>query len=100
METAKIFSKQYPEAALQEAKELRSSERAHLALSLLSDFENSKKIMLVGHEPQISSLASLLITGSVRPVMEFRQVGIAGISCMGNLDHAFLMFFLSPKMLL
>ncbi len=99
-QTAKIFAEFYLEAPLKTANELRSSERARMALPLLSGLGNEKKVMLVGHEPHLSSLASLLITGSERPVLEFRKAGIAGISCTGNLDQGYLMFLLTPKMLL
>lgn len=96
-ETAKIFAALYPEAILKEAKGLTPFDKARMALPLLSELGHGKKVMLVGHEPHLSSLASLLITGSERPVMEFRKAGIAGISCSGKLDQGYLMFLLSPK---
>jgi phosphohistidine phosphatase len=96
-ETAKIFAAHYPAAALKEGKGLTPHDRARMAIPLLSDAGQGKRVMLVGHEPHLSSLASLLITGSERPVLEFKKAGIAGIGCGGDLAHCYLMFLLSPK---
>lgn len=99
-QTAEIFAGVYPDVKMKESKNLVPMEKARMVLPLLSGLGESKKVMLVGHEPNLSSLASLLITGSERPVLEFKRAGIAGISCSGILDHAYLMFLLTPKMLL
>ncbi len=96
-ETAKIFAEFYPAAMLKEGKGLTPLDKARSALPLLSE-AHGKRVMLVGHEPHMSSLASLLITGSERPVLEFRKAGIAGIACPGgDLLGCYLMFLLSPK---
>lgn len=96
-ETAKIFAEFYPEAVVKEGKGLTPGDRARMAIPLLSDLHPGTKVMLVGHEPHLSSLASLLITGSERPVLEFKKAGIAGIGCAGDLAHCYLMFLLTPK---
>ncbi len=98
-ETAKIFASHYPDAVVKESKGLTPSDRARMALPLLSELSPGAKVMLVGHEPHLSALASLLMTGSERPVLEFRKAGIAGLACTGNLQHCYLMFLLTPKFL-
>ena len=99
-ETAKIFHEQYPKAKLKEGKGLTPFDKAGFALPQLEELSVEMKVMLVGHEPHMSCLASLLITGSDRPVMEFKKAGIAGIGSLSGLDSCYLMFLLTPKMLL
>ncbi len=98
-ETAEIFLEHFPNAHLKEGKGLTPFDKAHMALPLLSEHGQGKKIMLVGHEPHLSCLASLLMTGSERPILEFRKAGIAGLASTGSLQHCYLMFLLSPKFL-
>jgi phosphohistidine phosphatase len=99
-ETAEIFAASYPKAKLQVAKNITPHDKAHIALAMLSNVGQGAKVMVVGHEPHLSCLASLLITGSERPVLEFRKAGIAGIACTGNLQSCYLMFLLTPKMMI
>jgi len=99
-ETAKIFFEHYPGAKLQEGKGLTPFDKARMALPLLTEIGHGKKVMIVGHEPHLSCLASFLITGSERPVLEFRKAGIAGLMCTGNLQQCYLVFLLTPKMIL
>ena len=99
-ETAKIFHELYPKAKLEEGKGLTPFDKAGFALPQLQELPKGMKVMLVGHEPHMSCLASLLITGSDRPVLEFKKAGIAGIGCLNGLESCYLMFLLTPKMLL
>jgi phosphohistidine phosphatase len=99
-ETAEIFATQFPKAKLEEGKGMTPFDKAGFALPQISALSQGTKIMLVGHEPHLSCLASLLITGSDRPVMEFKKAGIAGIGCVNDLQSCYLMFLLTPKMLL
>lgn len=99
-ETAVIFSDVYPKAKLVEGKGLTPFDKAGFALPQLEEIPQGKKVMLVGHEPHLSCLASLLITGSDRPVLEFKKAGIAGIGCLNGLESCYLMFLLTPKMML
>jgi len=98
-ETAKIFAEYYPDAEVKEGKGLTPFDKARMAMPLLSELPQGAKVMLVGHEPHLSCLASLLMTGSEHPVLEFRKAGIAGLACTGNLQHCYLMFLLTPKFL-
>ncbi len=99
VETAKIFAAEFPEARLEEAKGLTPMDPARGALSLLSGLGKGERFMIVGHEPHLSSLASLLLTGKEHPIVEFKRAGIAAIECLGSIHQCRLMFLLSPKWL-
>lgn len=99
-ETARIFSAHYPKAKLAEGKGMTPFDKAGFALPQISELAHGTRVMLVGHEPHLSCLASLLITGSDRPVLEFKKAGIAGIGCVNDLQSCYLMFLLTPKMML
>jgi phosphohistidine phosphatase len=99
VETAKIFSQEFPGAKLIGAKGLTPHDEAKYALPLLSGIGSEECVMVVGHEPHLSSLASLLLTGKDSPILEFRKAGIAAIECQGPLQNCRLQFLLVPKAL-
>ncbi len=98
-ETARYFAAEYPKARVETSAGLTPHDEARAAVQLLEGFGDKDAVMLVGHEPHLSSLASLLITGHDNPVLEFKKAGIAGIECVGSLVNARLSFLLSPKWL-
>ncbi len=99
VETAKIFAQEFPEARLEMAKCLAPHDKPSRALSLMEDSGLSKCTMIVGHEPHLSFLAGLLLTGQELPILEFKKAGIAGIECQGSLQNCRLNFLLTPKFL-
>lgn len=99
VETAEIFAKEFPSARMEMAKGLTPSDSARSALPLLSEIGQDECIMVVGHEPHLSSLASLLLTGKDFPILEFKRAGIAAIECMGTIHQCRLNFLLTPKWL-
>jgi phosphohistidine phosphatase len=99
VETAEIFAGEFPKTRREAAKGLTPMDSAKSALPLLAGFGEDDCVMLVGHEPHLSSLVSLLITGRDSSVVEMKKAGIAGIECAANLQHARLSFLLSPKWL-
>jgi phosphohistidine phosphatase len=96
VETAAIFAREFPKAKVEPAKGLTPHDAPKAAFPLLA---GEGAVMLVGHEPHLSSLVSLLITGREAPVVEMKKAGIAGIECLSALQHCRLMFLLSPKWL-
>jgi phosphohistidine phosphatase len=98
-ETAEIFAKEFPQARLILAKGLTPQDSAKAALPLLSGFHSGNCVMIVGHEPHLSSLASLLVTGRPDPIVEVRKAGIVGIECEPPLHGCRINFLLSPKWL-
>jgi len=98
-ETARIFSAEFPRAKLVCANGLTPHDEPKSALPLLSAVGEGEAIMIVGHEPHLSSLASRLLTGKDQPLVEFKKAGIAGFEFLPDLQHCRLNFLLSPKWL-
>jgi phosphohistidine phosphatase len=98
-ETAEIFAQEFPDAELVISSLLVPMGRVRDALDLLRNFPEEAKVMLVGHEPHLSCLASLLISGHENPIVEFRKAGIARIE-WDRENHGCLIALLPPKFLL
>jgi phosphohistidine phosphatase len=98
-ETARIFAAEFPKAKLISSGGLTPHDEPRSALPLIAAAKESGAVMLVGHEPHLSSLASRLMTGQDTPLVEFKKAGIAGFESYGDLERCRLSFFLSPKWL-
>ena len=98
-ETARIFAEEFPKAKLVAASGLTPHDEPRSALPLLAAAGDGSAVMLVGHEPHLSSLASRLMTGKDTPLVEFKKAGIAGFESFGDLERCRMSFFLSPKWL-
>lgn len=96
-ETAEIFAAAFPGAKLKEAPGLRPHDEPASALENLDDLHG--RVMLVGHEPHMGMLASLLLTGGLDAIMPFKKAGIAGFE-WGGAGRSRLMFFLTPRFIL
>lgn len=96
-ETARIFAGEFPRAKLVCTTGLTPHDEPKSALPLFSGGHDA--VMVVGHEPHLSSLASRLLTGKDNPLVEFKKAGIAGFECLADLQHCRLCFLLSPKWL-
>jgi phosphohistidine phosphatase len=64
--------------------------------------EGSRTLALVGHEPDLSQWAELLILGDVRGVIQLKKAGIIGIEIPDNIDPIgnSILFWLTPPRLL
>jgi phosphohistidine phosphatase len=64
--------------------------------------EHSGTLALVGHEPDLSQWAELLILGDVRGVIQLKKAGIIGIEIPDNIDPIgnSILFWLTPPRLL
>jgi phosphohistidine phosphatase len=62
----------------------------------------SDRLALVGHEPDLSQWAELLILGDVQGVIELKKAGIIGIEIPDNIDPIgnSILFWLTPPRLL
>lgn len=98
-ETAEIFAKEFPKARVESADGLTPHDSAKSALPIVNRIGVDECVMLFGHEPHLSSLASLLLTGKSEPIMEFRKCGIAAIEFDSSIHHGRLQFLLMPKWL-
>ena len=97
-ETAEYFAKLFPKAKKSSANGLTPHDSPYGALALLRDLAD-ENVMFVGHEPHLSSLASLILTGQELPLLELKKAGIVGLECLPRLQHCRLSFLLSPKWL-
>jgi phosphohistidine phosphatase len=64
-ETAEIVAEAYPDGAKpQELQALVGSVPADKAVAALAPFARNENVLAVGHEPQLSALVALLLTGT------------------------------------
>jgi len=71
-------------------------------LKALREGSYGKNVLLVGHEPHLSSLVSLMVTGRADAMeMAFKKAGLAGIDCAAGLaaGSGVLEFLLKPSQL-
>jgi phosphohistidine phosphatase len=72
------------------------------AVAALRPFAKQKHVMIVGHEPQLSSLAALLLTGSTDGgKLELKKGGCIALSVAARAEKggAELMWMLTPRQL-
>ena len=99
LETAEYFAKEYPDATLKLLDGFRPNDSCVDTISRIAQFQLKKKVMLVGHEPHLSTLASLLLCGDERSVLFFKKAGILSLE-WGGLGGSVLHYYVTPKWLL
>jgi phosphohistidine phosphatase len=97
-ETAEIFHRYFPDAQIGSGQGLRPHDAVEQGLATIAD-RIAGNIMVVGHEPHLSALTSLLLTGNPHSSIQFKKAGIAGFEWNGAGDSR-LLFLLPPKFLL
>lgn len=95
-ETAEIFASSFRHAELQAADCLTPHHAPRSFLPILKGLQEKGVVMVVGHEPHLSVLASFLLTGREHPILEFKKAGVASIEWQ-EAGLARLNFFISPK---
>jgi phosphohistidine phosphatase len=99
-QTAEILAREagWPEA--REARELEPASPLLAAVELLRS-EDAASLALVGHQPNLSELASLLVTGDHRARLELKKGGLIRLRVEGapGPGTALLRGSLSPKIL-
>ena len=86
---------------LQETLGADSNPREFIA-GLIRVADLPKRVLVVGHEPSLSTLASLLLTGNAQPCLSFKKGGLAKLT-VGKLRVgrcATLEWILTPKQML
>lgn len=96
-QTAEIFAQHLvPAPIVLEHKGLGPSDDPHHIKRLIE--QEQKSLMLVGHLPQLSRLASLLILGD--PEQEVVRFSMGGVVCLGRSDNGWLMdWSIIPKII-
>jgi phosphohistidine phosphatase len=91
-ETAEIVSRELG-VPVEKVDGLNPEDDAHLWLDRIG--EKDEDIMLVGHLPNLSHLASLLLTGEERDLLDFRKSSVACLESSG--DAWIIRFFVTPE---
>lgn len=100
--TAEILHEESGWPAPEPCPELEASRDAAAAMDVVRDQRDSSSVALVGHEPNLSELASLLLTGSASKVaIDLKKGGLIALWADGNskAGSAALRWVLTPKVL-
>ena len=96
VETAALFAKEFGDAELEIVERITPHHGPGAVLKLLETHGPEDVVMIVGHEPHLSSLASLLMTGSEAPVLEFKKAGVACLESWNGKNRFRLKYLISP----
>lgn len=98
-ETAEIVASEL-HIPLERVEGFRPMDSAADSIAILDRFRGRQQsLLVVSHEPHLSSLASLLLTGKGTPMIAFKKAGIACIDWPIK-QPAQLLFLLMPKFLI
>lgn len=102
-ETAKIVAKALNrEDAVEECKHLLPGSPVKSLFSFLAKYKDKKRVLLVGHEPDMGYIASALL-GSETSVLEFKKGGLCCIDVSDmppkEKEPGMLRWHLTPKQL-
>ena len=101
-QTAKIVAQILQlEDRVEEIEQLSPEQSAQDLLSGLVAYAGKKEILLVGHEPQLSSTISVLLSGTSEAVIRLKKGGLCCLQVDGlpPRDSAVLHWALTPKQL-
>ncbi len=101
-QTAKIVAQLLQlEDRVEEIEQLSPEQSAQDLLSGLVAYSGKKEILLVGHEPQLSSTISVLLSGTSGAVIRLKKGGLCCLQVDGlpPRDSAVLHWALTPKQL-
>jgi phosphohistidine phosphatase len=101
-ETAEVLEREAGWPAPEPSTALEATRSAHDALAALGEVAELASVALVGHEPQLSMLASLLLTGDARMWgLDLKKGAVALLDCGGppTPRTALLRWSASPKLL-
>jgi phosphohistidine phosphatase len=97
-ETARILAHEFPSARLEKHRGLIPHDSPGDALALLCELlPSADSVMLVGHEPHLSLLSGLLLTGKEIFLLEFKKAGVACIEWNGPARPGRLRFLVPPR---
>jgi phosphohistidine phosphatase len=100
--TAKIVAQVLQlEDRVEEIEQLSPEQSAQDLLSGLVAYSGKKEILLVGHEPQLSSTISVLLSGTSEAVIRLKKGGLCCLQVDGlpPRESAVLHWALTPKQL-
>ncbi len=70
-------------------------------IDMLDRFPGRKKIALVGHNPDLSTLATAFVKGARTPCVDFKKSAIMGLGFLGTaaVGNGSVLFYLPPEIL-
>ena len=102
VETAEIVAAEYQRAVVEEIDALAPGGDPDRVLAALAPHRDCEGIVLVGHQPDLGELASILLAGTPGLVpLPFKKAGLAGIvvATLPPSAAGLLEFFLTPAQL-
>jgi phosphohistidine phosphatase len=103
LETATIIAEQLGGIKLEQVSELAQGFSGPTeVLAALRSYQDLKEIVLVGHQPGLSDLASFMLTGSINSCeVEFKKGGVVCLEQLSPLDpdRYRLIWSMPPKVL-
>jgi len=103
-QTAEIISQIYFETKVVESPELiPQSNPATFLKWIRTQGRHYRKIIVVGHEPQLSSFASYLLTGNPKSFIDLKKCGVIGVEiesfASAEAGQGQLLFSIPPRFL-
>lgn len=99
LETAKIFSLEFPEVELKSFCGITPDGEPLEVCDFLEKFSKLKRVMVVSHEPFLGFFASYLLTGNGNASIPFKKAGICAME-WGGPGASSLLFMASPRILI
>jgi phosphohistidine phosphatase len=89
------------EQRLEEIEQLAPDQSVQGLLSALGAYEREKNILLIGHEPLLSSTVSFLLSGTAGAAMRLKKGGLCclGMNSVSSGERAILHWALTPQQL-
>jgi phosphohistidine phosphatase len=103
LQTAKIIAKEYEWASPIERSDLLGDDfTVDGVINWLVQNQDEAKVVCVGHEPDLSELASAMIAGDDSVHIDFKKSAVLAIDFDGNpaVGKGILRYFLRPKQIL
>jgi phosphohistidine phosphatase len=94
-ETAEIFGREFPAAEVRETEGFTPYDDPQNIFLLLRQNAACPRLMVVGHEPNLTAVAGLLLLGATNPIREFEKAGVVAIQWEGP-GKGKLLFSLKP----
>jgi phosphohistidine phosphatase len=98
-ETAEIFSAQFHEARVEGVNGFTPESDPRTLVELLAGIHGASRVMVVSHEPFLSTALSHLLTGGFGLATGFERAAVAGIE-WGGVSSSRLLFMAPPRILL
>ncbi|MCB0342247.1 MAG: phosphohistidine phosphatase SixA [Pseudobdellovibrionaceae bacterium] len=100
-QTAEILIKFYKNVPMEPSPLLKPTVDPVKTVSMLSEQENNRCLLLVGHQPHLGDLVGYLLTGQVRPMFDIKKGAIVVLDFDGQLKpgRAHFQCLMQPKTL-